>query len=767
MCIYAAQAKEPALREGSLDALIPFDVALRPSTMIGEFRSPGVIAKAAGAPRDTPGTILRLELELKPRRTTAISAMPAPPAVHAASRTNVRGHGLDDSPLRERGPRLTYGDSVADAVAPVVIGGRLGNQPEEPEPVPYDPAPVGAPSRTPSGRDDRSVVIKGGATTSELPDLSAETWQLAPIRWAGTTSTTGNYFQSGGGGNSLTIFNNLNLQANSFIVAPYIAQWSGLLGASSTGTTFTSSTGPAVKSDSSAMNFGGSVNVFPMSRFPFSGNLSRSTSMSRSGETTSPSTSTALGMRQQYRTEDGRDNYAVNFNRNNVTSGIAAATNSSVVSTFGGSYSTSNQFDFGHFLEGNHNLSVNFNGTSATSIPATQDTKQFSANLNHGWNVHEDLSLSNMLTFAKSDVNFFQGNTPTKNDSTIMLGTTGFTWRPIEDLPLTLTGGGNFSRTHTVNNNTPSDMNNLSGFVATMYQFNKNLSASGNASISSVESSGLRSTSSLQAANVTYSGDPLVFSEFTYGWGAGGGLNYSSSSSGTSEVGSSVSASHNLSRAFAFGEYGAVNLTAGQSVSHSTAKQGGTTSLGNSAGAAWRANYGEQLTANLSTNVNFSTSSGVGGSNQFKTATLMGGGAYQISSRAAVTINANLSWSQSVISNSTSQVLNGLQVNASAPQSNGSFSLGYTHQSPFSIRNLNYTGSLMRFQSFSNQNVAGAGALQVNDQGSTSIQQLVDYRVGRLIFRLSNSLIDQAGKKSASIFGSVTREFDGFFDGRW
>lgn len=662
---------------------------------------------------------------------------------------------------------MAYGDLMANAIDPVVVDGKLGNQPEEPTPVPYDPAPVGATSRAPSGRDDRSIVMKRGGASSDLPDLSAETWQLAPIRWAGNTSTTGSYFQTGGGGNSLTIFNNLNLQANSFIVAPYIAQWSGLLGASSAGTTSTPSTGTAVKSDSSALNFGGSANVFPMSRFPFSGNFSRSTSMSRSGESTSPSTSTAVGMRQQYRTEDGLDNYAVNFNRNNVTSGIAAATSSSVVTSFGGTFSTSNQFDFGHVLEGNHNLSANFNGSTATSDPATQNAKQFSANLNHGWNVHEDLSINNMLTFAKGNVNYIQGNAPAKNDSTIFLGTTGFTWRPFEDLPLTLTGGGSFSRTSTLSNQVSSDLNNLSGFISTMYRFTNNLSATGNASISSVASSGGRSMSSMQAANVSYTGDPLVFGGFTYGWGTGGGLTHNSSSIGTSQVGSSVSGGHNLSRAFVFGEYGAINLSAAQSVSHSTASQGGTTSLSNSAGAAWQANYGEQLTANLSANVGVSTSSGVGGNNQFKSATLMGGGAYQISSRAALTINANLSWSQSVISNSTSQVLNGLEVNVNTPQSTGSFSLGYTHQSPFSIRNLNYTGTLMRFQSFSNQNVAGAGALQINDQGSTSIQQLVDYRLGRLIFRLSNSWIEQAGKKSASIFGSVTREFDGFFDGRW
>ncbi|MBI5109719.1 MAG: hypothetical protein HZA62_13340 [Rhodocyclales bacterium] len=756
------------MREDSFDALILVDVSLRPSMMIGESRNRGVVAEVDGAPGDIPESALRLDHELKPRRATAIRALPARASFVVASEPSVPELARDDvSPVRDRRHYLANGSPVVDAIDPVVVDGRLGNQPEEPAPVPYDPAPVGTTTRTPSGRDNKSVVMKGGAASSELPDLSAETWQLAPIRWAGNTSTTGNYFQAGESGKSLTIFNNLNLQANSFIMAPYIAQWSGMLGASSTGTTFTPSTGTAVKSDSSAMSFGGSVNVFPLSRFPFSGNLSRSTSMSRSAETASPSTSTAVGMRQQYRTEDGRDNYAFNFNRNNVTTGISTATNNSVVSSFGGSYTTSNEFEFGHFLEGNHNLSANFNGSSSASNPSTQDAKQFSANLNHGWNVHEDLSINNMLTFAKSDVNFFQGNTPTQNNSTVLLGTTGFTWRPFEDLPLTLTGGGNFSRTQTLNNQVPSDLNSLNGFLSTMYRFNNNLSATGNASISSVDSSGVRSISSVQAASVSYSGDPLQFSGFTYGWGTGGGLTHSSSSNGTSEVGSGVNASHNLSRAIIFGDYGAVNLSASQNVSHTTAQLGATTSLSNSVGAAWRASYGEQLTANLSTNVSFNTSSGVGGKNQFKTANLMGGGIYQISSRAAVTINANLTWSQSLISTSTNQVLNGLEVNTNTPQSTGSFSLGYTHHSPFSIRNLNYSGTLMRFQSFSNQNVAGVGALQINDKGSTSIQQLVDYRLGRLIFRLSNSWIDQAGKKSASIFGSVTREFDGFFDGRW
>ena len=753
--------------EGPDGRLIP-RWELRQALSLGES---GLGQSVSGTPLgsdEIPGPRLRLDFELG----LAPDASGHSPTVVAlpVSTPEMLFRSMD--PEAPNGPMMpqagvALGYSGVAPITGVIATDRLGNQPEEPTPVPYDPNPGGTATRTSPARDNRQTVIKAGAGVTELPDLSAETWQLAPIRWAGNTTTSGNQFQSGDGAKSLTIFNNLNLQANSFIMAPYIAQWSGMLGASSAGTTFTPTTGSSVKSDSSSMSYGGSVNVFPLSRFPFSANISRSTSQSRAAEISSPSTSTAVGLRQQYRTEDGRDNYALNFNRNDIATGTATTTTTSALSNFGGSYSASREFAIDHFLEGNHNISANFGSSSATANPATQDSKQFNANLNHGWNVHEDLSISNMLTFAKSDVNTFQGNALTKNDSTVFLGTTGVTWRPFEDLPLTLNGGGNFSKTHTLNNNLPSDLNNLSGFVSTLYRFNNNLSASGNASITSVDSSRVRSTSSVQAGSVSYSGDPLTIAGFTYGWGTGGGLSRSSSSLGSNEIGSSVNASHNLARSIIFGEHGAINVSAGQNLSRTTSQQGPTTSLSNTVGAAWRANYGEQLTANLSSNLILTNSSGVGGNNQFKSANLMGGGIYQVSSRASVSLNANLSWSQSVLSNSTSQVLNGIAINTNTPQSTGSFSLGYTHQNPFSIKNLNYNGTVMRFQSFSNQNVAGAGALSSGDQGSTSIQQLVDYRLGRLIFRFSNSWIEQAGRKSASIFGSVTREFDGFFDGRW
>jgi len=644
---------------------------------------------------------------------------------------------------------------------------------QQPEvPVPFDPRPAGAAQRSGGQRPEQPA---GNVEKQDLPDIASESWQLAPIRWIGSTTTSGNLFLPESSGRSLTLSNNLNVQASSFIVAPYIAQWGGSFGVSSSTTSTTPLTGSEIKGESSSLNFGGNVDVFPMSRFPLSASISRSTAESRTAESTSPTTLLTLGLRQQFRTEDGRDNYALSFNRSSATTGVANAAATSVSSTLGGNFSTNREFDYEHWLEGNHNISANFNASSAQADQATgaatnagaDRAVNLNANLSHGWIVHEDLSINNLFTFARSQVNAFQGNRLIQNTSSVFLGSTGFTWRPFEELPLTLTGGGNFSRTSTINNNLGNEQGTFGAFASTNYRFNDNLSVGGNASVSSTQSGGLRNLSTVQAANLSYSGDPLNFGGFIYGWGAGGGFSRSSSSAAGSQIGTSISASHNLARSMLFERLGDVNVSISQDVSRTNNPNGATTSFGNTAGAGWRATFGEQLSASLNANVVFTLSNGVGGKNQFRSANLTGAGAYQISSRAALNINANLNWNQSIIASSTNQVLNGVTIDSNAPQANGSFSVGYIHQNPFSIRNLNYNGSFTRTQSFSNLNVAGGSTPSVANNASNSLQQLVDYRVGRLIFRLNHAWIDQAGRKSASIFGSVTREFDGFFDGRW
>lgn len=659
-------------------------------------------------------------------------------------------------------------------VAPGAKGGRIapvrgkagdpGDGPDQPEaPIPFDPTPAVAGSRRATVGADRPASGKVKPADSELPDLSGETWVMAPIRWSGNTGTSGNYFSSDDGAKSLSISNALNVQANSFIGAPYIAQWSGVFGMNSADSTFTPTIGPVVKSDSSGLNFGGSVNVFPVSRFPFSATFNHGTSELRAGENRAPTTNTSLSLRQQYRTEVG-DTYTASYNRNSFVSGASTSQNSSL----NGSFSARRVFDIDHYLEGDHSLNASLAFSPSTSDLGGQKSRLLNANASHTWTVHEDLSIGNFLTLASTQRDQFVGDTLARNDSRVFLAATNFIWRPVQDLPLTLTGGGSYTQTQIVLADEVVSQQTLAANVSTSYRFSNNLSASGNASVASTSSGVGRFTSGALGASASYTGDPLKFGDYIYGWNLGGGVSGNVATQGGNSFGLSTSAGHSLTRTLVIDEAQALNLNAGQTLSYNQTQTGPATALSHSLGAAWRASYGEALTVSLSANFSDNISTGQSGNNHYRNMSLVGNGQYQISSRAALTLNANMNWSQNFVGTSVQrQVVNGLISNDNQSQASGSFSLGYAHSSPFSIRNLHYNASVLWINSQSSARLAESDPLGSLAQKSVSFQQLLDYRIGRLTFRLNHAMIDQAGRKSASIFGSVNREFDGFFDGRW
>lgn len=642
------------------------------------------------------------------------------------------------------------------------VDGDSGGGPVQPEgPIPFDPTPAAAGAR-------RAPAQSAGSTAkpadSGLPDLSAETWVMAPIRWAGNTGSTGNFYTAPKGEDTWSIGNNLNIQANSFIGAPYIAQWSGLFGMNSTKAEFTRASGAKQKTDSSGTDIGGSVNVFPVSRFPFNANFSHGTSEVNFGQNRQPITNTSYGLRQQYRAESG-DAYSASYSSNRYETGP----NTSQNSVLNGSVSARRVVDDpDHYLAGDHSLNA-----SVAFVPDDRDVggqkqRLLNANASHTWTVHEDLSLSNTLTLVSLQQDQFSGDTLSSYDSQVLLATSNFTWRPVEDLPLTLNGGGSFSQTKQTQANQTVDQQNLAANLSTSYRFSNNLSASGNAAVASISSDAGRLTTGGAGVNASYTSDPLKFGEYMYNWNLGGGLSGNYSSEGDNFLGLNTSVGHNLTRSIVIDQAQSVNLNAGQTLSFNQTQDGPATSLSHSLGAAWRAAYGEALTVNLSANLSDTISTGESQDNHYTNMTVMGNGQYQISSRAALWLNVNVNWSRNFDGTSVQQQpVNGLISSGDESQLNGSFSLGYSHSSPFAIPNLNYNASLLWINSQTGSRLAKADPLSSQVQESVSFQQLLDYRIGRLTFRLNHAMIDQAGRKSASVFGSVNREFDGFFDGRW
>lgn len=714
-----------------------------------------------------PPLVLRLSPELgerrkvqrrKPVRDAWRPAGAEAPTDLALSVLLPTGNG---APPRPPGASPTAGGRTAAALRS--RDGDAGSGPAGPEaPVPFDPTPAVAGARRAPAADRPSPGAAKPAD-SGLPDLSGETWVMAPIRWSGSTGTNGNFFSSDDGAKSVSIANTLNVQANSFIGAPYIAQWSGLLGVNSTSSTFSQSIGGTQKSDSSGLNFGGSVNVFPVSRFPFSATFNRGTSESRVGENLAPTTFTSLGLRQQYRTGVG-DTYAASYNRNSYVSGA----NSSQSSALNGSFSARRVFDVDHYLEGDHNLNASLAFSPSSGDLGGQTARLLNANVSHSWTVHEDLSIANSLTLASTRRDQFVGDSLARNDSRVFLAATNFTWRPLEDLPVTLTGGGSYSQTQIVIEDKLVSQQTLAANVSTSYRFSNNLSASGNASVAST-SSNLGSISSGGAGvSASYTGDPLKLGDYMYGWNVSSGVNGYAATQGSHSFGLNASANHSLTRTLVIDQAQALNLNAGQTVSYNHTQTGPATALAHSLGAAWRAAYGEALAVSLSANVSDNISSGQSGNNHYRNMSLVGNGQYQISSRAALSLNANMNWSQNLVGAvAQPQTVNGLIGNDNQSQVSGSFSLGYTHSNPFSIRNLNYNASALWINSQSSNRLAGLDPIGSQTQQSASFQQLLDYRVGRLTFRVNHAMISQAGRKSASIFASVNRDFDGFFDGRW
>jgi hypothetical protein len=525
--------------------------------------------------------------------------------------------------------------------------------------------------------------------------------------------------------------------------------------------------GSTTKSESSGHNVGGNINVFPVSNFPFSAYVAHGELEFSSGKDRSvPNSSSAFGFEQQYRTEDGRDRYSARYDRNSITSG----NNEGSSSTMQGSFSTRRIVAPENFFEGEHALNANLVYSPASTEGSGQGGQLLNASVTHGWRVHEDLSINNLLSVVDNQIKQFQGNTLTSNDSTLILGSSTFNWRPDEDWPLDIGGGANAGYTQSRTTDAAQGSQNFfSASLSANYRYSNQLSLSAGASVATATSDTGRFNQAFGNANAYYSGLPIRFDAYTYTWSAGGGVTANVGNQGNNGAGANASASHNVSREIVIDERQGASLSAAQSLAYSLLPDGGgAASLSNSVGAGWRASYSDALSASLGASAGFTTGTD---SNNSYTASLIGNGNYLISSRQSLSFNANVNWIRTETGNSSTQpqVLNEFVIENNQTQVTGIVSINYAHTSPFSIRNLSYTADLLWVGNQSNQRVVGAGAGNVSSGSgsSLSLQQMLRYRVGRLSFNLSASVIDAGGTVSNSVFGSVTRDFDGFFDGRW
>ncbi len=597
------------------------------------------------------------------------------------------------------GGLLASGSALAQTTAPAT-------------PVPFDQV---------EGLPRRPSPVASGAIVEELPDLSAEGWRLAPIRWSGNSATTLNSFRDHNGGGTVNNIQTLTLRSASHIYQPWLAQVNGNLGLMS-GTTHrklpdnTAADNNNVRSTS--LTYGGSLNLFPVSRFPFQAYLDHGDSRVSSNSLGSQYTSTRIGLRQSYRPLVGTENYGLSYDR----SVLAADSGRSVVDALQGNYSVSLA---DHSIAANTRISQNtggFNGESSRLMSATGS---------HIWRVEDGLTVSSTANFSDQQLRYLSSGILSTNNNRLMQANSTFTWLPDEDLPLTVIGGGNLLSIETQTDAASNRFINLGGFLGLTYRFSSRLIGSGNFQLSQTQSGASRYLLAGGNGTISYMGIPLTLGNFNYNWNAAANTSVQSISGGASLQGVSLG---------------------------TNSQTGANSTLSHSGGVSWRLGYGDRLTGMFSAIVSDNLTTGQY-SGHYRSIGLNGNGLTQLSRRAAITANANITWSQQR-QQAGQQLQLGSQVfDSGTSQWNGSASLGYNHFSPFNIPNLLYSISAQYSSSQVNQRILNGDPNALSWQITRSIQQRAIYRVGRLSFQFLNAFATVNGKKNASIFFQVSRDF--------
>ena len=615
-----------------------------------------------------------------------------------------------------------------------------GSYSEPESPVPFD---------TVRGLPPRSGAALTGMVEDTLPDPGGEGWQLAPIRWGGNTSSLLNAFRDDLGGQTLNNTQTVNLRTASHIYQPWFAQVNGNVGLLTSAATRNGTGGEnSSSSRSTAINYGGSLNLFPLSRFPLQAYLDRGDSRASANDTGSAFKTSRLGLRQSYRPETGTDSYSFSYDRSTVEAEIARSS----VDSLQGNYSVS--------LE-QHSVSLGTRYSRNQAGLTGESSRTFGLNGAHTWRYDETLSVSSSAYFNNQEIQYLSGDILSLNRSRLIQATTGFTWLPDEDMPLTVTGSANLLATSTDTTLDSSRLANVGGLLGFTYRLSQRLTAAGNFQISQTSNGGIRQ--SLLSGNglLSYSGEPLTFGNYFYNWNASGSV-AAQSLSGTGSVQSqSGQVGHSLNRSIAFSEGNVLNLTASQGVSATSSGQSGSAgTLSHSAGVSWRLGYGSNITGLFSA---MAADNLTGGefSSHYRTFNLNGNGLLQLSRRASLTAYANLAWSQQRQPQPELQL--GSQLfNVGSSQWTGSASLGYQNARALDIQNLSYSASVQLTTTGTDRGIFAVGANNLNRQQSTSLQNRLDYRLGRVNFQLLGSLASLNGKKSALVFFQMNRDFGDF-----
>lgn len=567
-------------------------------------------------------------------------------------------------------------------------------------------------------------------------------WTLAPIRWGGNLSAEIRSQSIANQPRSLQSIYAADVRGGTYIWQPWFAQLTGgvgLLTSDSRNGTSQGSAGPlSYGADSTTVIGDGLLAVFPVSRFPFQARYERSDSRASGELTTSDYQATRVGLRQDYRPAQGGSNYSVNYDRSVLESSTFGRDTVDVLGARMNRQSAS------------QNLDVTADRSSNTRARGGESLLNRVTGL-HSYRDGAALSVESLASLNTNEFRDGVGAGFAENNSRFLQLNSFANWRPEAGSPWYITGGGRLFQSEFEGNATRSETQLLSGIFTANYQLDRNTILLGGAGLSRVTTDTASDLITTQNAGATYHSDAIKLGNFNYNLSLGGNAANESGGPFGSRQNVTAQFAHYVTRNSSLGPASTLSYNLGQGLSSAyDSVTGPSQALLNSAGASWTRAAGERATTYVSLTIADSRRTGYG-EGDFQLANLQVSGQVQFDRNASATANLTV---QSTRQSTPDAPATGFDTNATG-------GLSYQHTRAFGVPQLRYyavyAADEMLYSS-RRQGDVNAPLERVNQ----SLEQRLEYRIGRLEARLTARIAEIEGRRSDLVYFRVSRQFGAF-----
>ena len=610
------------------------------------------------------------------------------------------------------------------------------------------------PGEAPASAPAEAVGAAPGAAPGSTDRIE---FTLAPVRWWGDLAYD---LRLGGGSSRADEVSHIltgNLYGSSFIWQPWFAQVRGNLGFVQQYSDY----GDTNNADSQSLVGGASVQVFPVSRFPFQAYFDVSDSRASGDITGSDYRNTRFGVNQSYSPAKRNERYYASYEQSileTTTTGageLGAFTQPSAKDTV--------RSVRGSAFKGFQKSSVDLQAALSENTRDVDDSTTRYATLvaRHNYRPSAGLTMDNLVSFTGDDLQ--QEGALTQLDRTTQLWqASSFTnWRPAEgewlhspDRFLYVTGNLRAAHFQQETNGQTNELQSLNGSLGINYDLRNGLRLFSSTGLGYFTSDETNENNFFQTLGASYTAMPIPLGRWQYQWGASLSDTFANSSSDGSRNTLTGSANQNVSRSVPmWGGNG--TLTFSQSVAQTLdTRDDSITTLGNGVSASWSGGEGPTLTF---ASASFSDSRSFGGDErEFQIANL------QFTRQAAVSRTS--SWSGNVtvqasrFSGEVDPLVQDFVETDTGWQILYGVNLTYTNVRAFGVPRLRYsallTGNSQEVDTREQGNVDAR-----SEQISLAFENRLDYSIVRTDLRLSGRIADIDGRQSWIVFFRVIRRF--------